>query len=68
MPWNEVSPMDQKRFFVKDYTRGTFTFTELCARYQISRKTGYKWIERFGPRGSEGSFATSAREPERHAA
>lgn len=62
MPWNEVSPMDQKRFFVKDYTRGTFTFTELCARYQISRKTGYKWIERFEAEGMDG-LADRSRRP-----
>ena len=41
MPWSEVSPMDQKRLFIADHIRGTFTMTELCVRYDVSRKTGY---------------------------
>jgi transposase InsO family protein len=48
--------VDQKRLFIKDYLRGTFAVTDLCARYEVSRKTGYKWIDRFeelGPPGLE---------------
>ncbi|MEM7600875.1 MAG: helix-turn-helix domain-containing protein, partial [Verrucomicrobiota bacterium] len=37
-----------------DYLRGTFTVTELCQRYCVSRKTGYKWIDRYVRRGPEG--------------
>jgi transposase InsO family protein len=40
--------------FVIEWRSGCWTMTELCADYQISRKTGYKWIARFeagGPRG-----------------
>lgn len=56
MPWRETSPMDERRLFVKDYWRGTFSMATLCRRYGISRKTGYKWIGRFeedGPAGLE---------------
>ncbi len=28
--------------------------TELCREYGISRKTGYKWLERFRERGFDG--------------
>jgi transposase InsO family protein len=28
--------------------------TELCARYDVSRKTGYKWLERFDEAGRRG--------------
>ena len=54
MPWNQTSPMDQRTQFIADYLRRTFSITELCDRYQISRKTGYKWIDRYltlGPAG-----------------
>ena len=64
MPWSEVSPMDQKRFFIKDWQRQTFTFVELCHRYGISRKTGYKWINRYlrqGPGGLDESRSASWR-------
>ena len=44
MPWSETSTMDQKRLFIQDYMRGSFTMAELCRRYGISRPTGYKWV------------------------
>lgn len=48
--------MDQKTQFIADYLRGTLSFTELCQLYGISRKTGYKWVDRYlhqGPAGLE---------------
>jgi hypothetical protein len=42
MPWSETSTMDQKRLFIRDYVRGSFSIAELCRRYEISRPTGYK--------------------------
>lgn len=54
MPWQERSPMNLRMQFVTDWQSGCWTMTELCADYQISRKTGYKWVDRFdanGPRG-----------------
>jgi putative transposase len=56
MPWSETSPMDQKTQFIADYLRQTLDITELSQLYGISRKTGYKWIERYlesGPQGLE---------------
>jgi len=47
MPWKETSPMDQKIQFIADFSKKRFSVTELCERYEISRKTGYKWIERY---------------------
>ena len=44
--------MDQKLLFAADYKRQVFSFSELCRRFGISRKTGYKWIGRF----EEGGF------------
>ena len=48
--------MDQKTQFIADYLRRTLSITELCELYSVSRKTGYKWIERYltsGPSGLE---------------
>ena len=56
MPWREASPMDQRTQFIADHLRDTWPLTELCERYGVSRKTGYKWIERYlraGPAGLE---------------
>jgi putative transposase len=56
MPWRHTSPMDQKTQFIADDLRRTLSITELCELYSVSRKTGYKWIERYltsGPSGLE---------------
>ena len=56
MPWKESSPMDQKTQFIADYLRDMLSVSELCDLYGISRKTAYKWIERYvrqGPAGLE---------------
>ena len=47
MPWSEMSPMDQRVQFVTDARRGQIEMTTLCAQVGISRKTGYKWLERY---------------------
>jgi putative transposase len=56
VPWSQTTPMDQKTQFIADYLRECLSITELCELYGISRKTGYKWIERYlrlGPHGLE---------------
>src|ERR671937_73989 len=54
MPWQERSPMDLRLQFVRDWQSGSWTMTELCADYQISRKTGYKWVARHEASGRAG--------------
>ena len=54
MPWRENSPMEQRLEFVQEYESGLFTMTELAAEYGISRKTGYKWLERYEADGAPG--------------
>ena len=47
MPWQETSPVQQRERFIADHRRGLYSMAELCARYGISRKSGYKWLARF---------------------
>ena len=47
MPWTETCPMDQRVAFIADWLRGEWTMTELADRYAISRKTAYKWVDRY---------------------
>jgi putative transposase len=61
MPWRERSPMDERVQFISDYQRQLFTFVELCDRFGISRKTGYKWIARYETEGSGGLISRSSR-------
>ncbi len=39
--------MDQRVAFIADWLRDEWTMTELAERYGISRKTAYKWVERY---------------------
>jgi putative transposase len=54
MPWNNVSPMEQKQQFVALAESGHFTITELCEQFGISRKTGHKWLRRHAREGAGG--------------
>jgi transposase InsO family protein len=54
MPWSETSCMEQRARFVLDALQGVFTMSELCDRYGVSRKTGYKWINRYHDNGVPG--------------
>src|SRR5512145_933421 len=62
MPWLETSPVDQRDRFIRDHRLDLYTMTELCARYGISRKTGYKWLARFDEAGRAG-LADRSRAP-----
>ena len=46
MPWNARSAMSLREEFVALAQRPGTTMSELCRRYGISRKTGYKWCRR----------------------
>ena len=61
MPWKEELLMDQKTQFVSEHLRDALSFTELCQRYHISRKTGYKWISRYEAEGPPGLIDRSRR-------
>lgn len=62
MPWLETAPMDQRTAFIADHRLALYAVTELCARYGISRKTGYKWLTRFEEHGRRG-LADRSRAP-----
>jgi len=62
MPWLETSSMDQRTQFVADYHRGLLTVRELGDRYGISRKTAYKWVDRYEQAGQPG-LADRSRRP-----
>ena len=61
MPWSQTTPMDQKTQFIADYLRETFSFTELCARFGVSREAGYRLVERYLEQGPAGLEARSRR-------
>ena len=54
MPWRESGPMDERLQFVRDAQRDRFTMSELCARFGVSRRIGYKWLARYEAEGRAG--------------
>jgi putative transposase len=46
--------MDERLQFVRDAQRDRFTMSELCARYGVSRRIGYKWLARYEAEGRAG--------------
>jgi transposase InsO family protein len=53
--------MNQRLLFLADYQRDRFSFAELCARFGISRKTGYKLVARYEAEGTDGLKERSRR-------
>jgi transposase len=54
MPLKEVTKMAQKLEFIKFALQADSSFSELCRRFNLSRKTGYKLLNRFKQEGIEG--------------
>jgi len=61
MPWRETLLMDQRVQFIADYQRDLFDVADLARRYGISRKTAYKWIDRYEAGGPAGLVDRSRR-------
>lgn len=62
MPWKETDVVNVRTEFVLRVFEGKLAFGELCGEYGISRKTGYKWKERFLEQGIDG-LADRSRRP-----
>ena len=63
MPWKTMSTLELRREFVQQAEAGAISFAELCARYEISRKTGYKGIVAIGFVIAAGQLAIFWRKP-----
>ena len=53
MPWNTKNVVQLRREFVALAKMRGISFSAICLRFGISRKTGYKWIQREANRGAE---------------
>ena len=54
MPWEETEPVNERLKFIAECQSGLYSFAELCVRYGVSRKTGYKWWSRYEEEGIDG--------------
>lgn len=51
MPWKVTTPMEEINRFIQLAQSGRFYLTDLCEQFGISRKTGYKHLERYAELG-----------------
>jgi len=63
MPWQECSTMSQRQEFLGLVAQPGSNFSQLCRRFGISRKTGYKWWRRYRETGVSG-LADQSRRPQ----
>lgn len=54
MPWKEATRVSLRREFVTLASHPEANISALCRRFDISRKTGYKWLRRFEQEGAAG--------------
>jgi putative transposase len=54
MTWRETDKMDERLRFIAGCLAEDETMSALCEAFGISRKTGYKWLERYRSQGAAG--------------
>src|SRR5512147_329249 len=65
MPWRETCAMDERMRFVLSCEAGEESFSALCRGYGVSRRSGYKWLERYRAAGPVG-LVDRSRAPHAH--
>ena len=65
--WENLKVEHQRLQLVTAYIRNEASMTDLCKRYGVSRKTGYKWYNIFCQQGKDGlkDMARAPHEPYR---
>jgi len=63
MPWKQESVVEQRLRFLLEARNQEATISELCRRYEISRKTGYKWLKRYEKSGRIEALKDHSRRP-----
>ena len=54
MPWDETNCMNERVRFIAAHLEAGEPFSALCEGFGVSRKTGYKWVERYELEGVAG--------------
>lgn len=65
MSWKETCPMDQRLQFIGLYLSHEYSMAALCRQFGISRKTGYKLVQRYIQEGVCG-LSDRSRAPHNH--
>jgi putative transposase len=52
--WKETAVVDERLQFIEECKSQEWSMAEVCRRFEISRKTGYKWLARYDSAGAAG--------------
>jgi transposase len=63
MPWTEQDITEQREQFVVSATHRNQPFKVICGLFGISRRTGYKWVNRYQEVGSLRDLKERSRRP-----
>jgi transposase InsO family protein len=64
MPWKKESVVQQRLRFLIEASGREESMTGLCRRFEISRKTGYKWLKRYARDGTIAVLNDQSRRPQ----
>jgi transposase InsO family protein len=62
MAWKEICVEEERFRFIEQLRREQLSMAEVCRAFGISRKTGYKWLERY-ELGGIGALSDQSRAP-----
>ena len=65
MPWKATCVIDERTKMISEYIGGDFSIAEVARRRGVSRKTVYKWIERY-ERGTGPGLKDASRAAHHH--
>jgi transposase InsO family protein len=65
MSWKTTNSKQEREAFITDFGSGDYGVSDLARRYGVSRKTAYKWIERYEAEGWSG-LEERSRAPQNH--
>jgi putative transposase len=65
MPWKETCVMDERTIMISEYLSDDYSISQIARRRGVSRKTVYKWIERYEHNKVEG-LIDLCRAPQHH--
>lgn len=61
MPWKSMTLIESRLAFIHHVETTLDSFAESCRLYGISRRTGYKWLNRYRAEGDAGLENRSTR-------
>ncbi len=59
MGWRETCAVEERMRFVVAVQKHEESFAAICRRFGVSRRVGYKWLDRFEAEGAAGLFDRS---------